>query len=101
MRGNFVYAGQATGAITTDSTTGMTTSPATTGTSSPDAGAWRPVGDLDWDKTTFTVNLTEPVQAQPFDNVPLGQYTGEGANQTGNVVDIDPFFRFRSVHLSG
>jgi hypothetical protein len=37
------------------------------------------VGDLDWDETTFTVDLTD-------------QYTGEGADQTGNVVDIDPFF---------
>jgi hypothetical protein len=104
VRGTFVYAGQATGTITTESGTGtaaspgtaspspqMTASPGMTGPS-PDAGAWRPVGDLDWDETTFTVDLTEPVQARPFDNVPLGQYTGEGADQTGNVVDIDPFF---------
>jgi hypothetical protein len=29
------------------------------------------------------------VQARPFDNTPIGNYVG---SQTGNAVDIDPFF---------
>lgn len=38
----------------------------------------------------MTVDLTEPVKAQLFDNVRIAEYVGDGAAQSGNVVDIEP-----------
>jgi hypothetical protein len=38
------------------------------------------------------VDLTEPVQARPFDNVRIGEVVGGGVDQTGNVVDVNPLF---------
>ena len=82
VRGKFTYAGTASGQISTGS--------APTGTATPaPSGSWAPVGDLNWDATRLTLDLTQPVQARPFDNTPIGQYVG---SQTGNAVDIDPIF---------
>lgn len=91
VRGRFTYAGTATGTMTT--TPGGTADPGATSSMPADMiGSWQPVGDLDWDNTTFTLDLTDPVEARPFDNVPLDRYTGSNADETGDVVDIDPFF---------
>jgi hypothetical protein len=90
VRGRFTYAGTATGTITTGAASGN----ASTAT----AGTWAPVGDLNWKDTRLTVDLTEPLQARPFDNTPIGNYVGEG---TGNAVDIDPFFDRGSYRCSG
>lgn len=79
IKGRFVYSGQASGKIVTDST--MAT-----------AGKWEPAGTVDWGKVKVTLDLTEPVVAKPFDNVPISDLLGEKANprQTGGVVDIAP-----------
>jgi hypothetical protein len=91
VRGRFTYAGTATGQINTG--------PAASATGSAGAtGSWQPVGDLNWNETRLTVDLTEPVQARPFDNTPIGRYVGDG---TGNAVDIDPFFDRGSYRCDG
>lgn len=82
VRGTFTYAGTASGQISTG------TAPAGTATPAP-SGSWAPVGDLNWEATRLTLDLTAPVQARPFDNTPIGNYVG---SQTGNAVDIDPIF---------
>lgn len=83
VRGRFSYAGSVAGTMTTD----------LTGTaSSAESGTWQPTGDARWEHTTVTVDLTEPVQTRPFDNVALDRYTGDGVGHTAGVVDIDPFF---------
>jgi hypothetical protein len=82
VRGQFTYAGTATGQISTGPATGAAGSAGATGT-------WEPVGDLNWNETRLTVDLTEPVKVRPFDNTPIGDYVGDG---TGNAVDVDPFF---------
>ncbi|GIF01190.1 hypothetical protein Ari01nite_86540 [Paractinoplanes rishiriensis] len=85
VSGKFTYSGQATGPMTTNAGSGTSPSPATTGN-------WQPIGDINWDQTRLTVDLTEPASARLFDNVPLEDYTGDGAARTGDAVDIDPFF---------
>ncbi|MCM4083888.1 hypothetical protein [Paractinoplanes hotanensis] len=85
VSGKFTYSGRATGTMTTNAGSGTSPSPATSGT-------WQPVGDINWDQTRLTVDLTEPASARVFDNVPLEDYTGDGAARTGDAVDIDPFF---------
>jgi hypothetical protein len=83
VRGTFTYAGTAAGQISTGAApTGTSASPAP-------SGSWEPVGDLNWEATRLTLDLTEPVQARPFDNTPIGKYVG---SQSGNAVDIDPIF---------
>lgn len=79
IKGRFVYSGQASGKIGTDSATAT-------------SGRWEPVGPVDWGKVKVTLDLTEPVVAKPFDNVPIRDLLGEKANprQTGGVVDIAP-----------
>lgn len=99
VAGRFTYAGTARGTMTTEPTT-ESVSPSATGaapgasaSAAPAAtGTWRPVGDINWQGVRFTLDLTEPAQARPFDDVPLGEYTGGEADRTGDVVDIDPFF---------
>jgi len=79
LKGRFVYGGQASGKIGTDSATAT-------------SGKWDPVGQIDWGKVKVTLDLSEPVVAKPFDNVPIRDLLGEKANprQTGGVVDIAP-----------
>ena len=79
IKGRFAYSGQASGKIATDSATAT-------------SGKWEPVGTVDWGKVRVTLDLTEPVVAKPFDNVPIRDLLGEKANprQTGGVVDIAP-----------
>jgi uncharacterized lipoprotein YbaY len=100
VTGRFTYAGTARGTMTTDAAI-SSASPAASGTvgAAPSesaavaaTGTWQPVGDINWEGVRFTLDLTAPLQARPFDDVPLGQYTGGEANSTGNVVDVDPFF---------
>jgi hypothetical protein len=113
VRGQFTYAGTATGTI---QTTGGTASPgataapeptataaapgvtataapgatATPGTGDVTSGTWEPVGTVDWDDIRVTIELTSPIEAKPLDNARLGDYAGDSADQTGNVVDVDP-----------
>jgi hypothetical protein len=92
VRGKFTYAGTASGRISTG--------PAPAGTSATPApsGSWAPVGDLNWEATRLTLDLTQPLQARPFDNTPIGRYVG---SETGNAVDIDPFFDQGTYTCSG
>lgn len=83
VRGKFTYAGTASGTVSTGP------APANATVTPKPSGSWEPVGDLNWSATTLTLDLTEPVQARPFDNTPIGKYVG---TQTGNAVDIDPIF---------
>jgi hypothetical protein len=76
--GSFTYAGTVSGTIQTGGGTDAT------------SGALEPVGEVDWGRTRLTVDLTKPVRTRPLDNARIGDYLGDGANQTGNVVDVDP-----------
>jgi hypothetical protein len=76
--GDFTYAGTVTGSIQTS------------GGAAATSGVWEPVGNVDWGQTRVTVDLTKPVRVRPLDNARIGDYAGDGASQTGNVVDVDP-----------
>ena len=76
--GSFTYAGTVTGTIQTS------------GGAAATSGVWEPVGNVDWGQTRVTVDLTKPVRVRPLDNAGIGDYVGDGANRTGNVVDVDP-----------
>ncbi len=92
VRGKFTYAGTASGQISTGAV------PADSSATPAPSGSWQPVGDLNWEATRLTLDLTEPVQARPFDNTPIGKYVGA---QSGNAVDIDPFFDRGTYTCSG
>jgi hypothetical protein len=94
-----------TASPTTSPTGSLTTSPAVspTATATPTAGAsvtpggaadtsgtWEPVPPIDWGNTRVTVDLLTPIKVRPVDNVRIGDYVGDGANRTGNVVDVEP-----------
>jgi hypothetical protein len=76
--GSFTYAGTVTGSIQTS------------GGAAATSGVWEPVGDVDWGQTRVTVDLTKPVRVRPLDDARIGDYAGDSANQSGNVVDVDP-----------
>jgi hypothetical protein len=66
-------------------------SPSATGTSTTGtSGTWEPVPPVDWGDTRVTVDLLTPMKVRPVDNVRIADYVGDGANRTGNVVDIEP-----------
>lgn len=77
VKGRFMYLGQASGKIRTASPTAT-------------SGSWEPAGSIDWSQVRVTLELTEPVQAKPLDNLPIRDYLGDKSSQTGGVVDIDP-----------
>jgi hypothetical protein len=96
--GRFTFAGQVSALVQTGPAT-STPSPALTGTASAspsaspstsDEGRWEPVPPVSWGDTRVTVDLTAPVKARPVDNIRIADYVGDGAKQTGNVVDIEP-----------
>jgi hypothetical protein len=100
VRGSFRYAGNASGQITTQAG-GITPGGASPDEESPGeespggqepaaSGTWEPIGDIDWSRTRVTVDLTEPVEARPADDVEIGDFVANA--QTGDAVDIDPFF---------
>jgi hypothetical protein len=76
--GSFTYAGTVTGTIQTS------------GGAAATSGVWEPVGNVDWGQTRVTVDLTKPVRVRPLDNAAIGDYLGDSANRSGNVVDVDP-----------
>jgi hypothetical protein len=89
VSGSFVYAGTVAGTIQTGGGTAAT------------SGTWEPVGTVDWGETRLTVDLTKPVQVRPLDNARIGDYVGDGANQTGNVVDVDPLLGTGTYECQG
>ena len=78
VTGSFTYGGTVAGTVRTS------------GGAAATAGTWEPVGTVDWSQTRLTVDLTEPAQVKLLDNARIGDYIGTGADQTGNVVDVDP-----------
>ncbi len=54
------------------------------------SGTWRPQADADWSRVRVTVAVTEPTEARPVDDVPLGEAVERADEVTGEVVDIDP-----------
>ena len=114
VAGTFTYAGKVTGQVRTGeggastttptamapttmapaATPGATVTPGATGAPGGDAagtsGTWEPVPPVNWGDTRLTVDLTQPVKARPFDNVKIADYVGDGAKQSGDVVDIEP-----------
>jgi hypothetical protein len=78
VSGTVTFAGQVSGTVQT-------------GTPSPSpSGTWAPVPPVNWGNTRVTVDLRQPVKARPVDNVLIADYVGDGASQTGDVVDIEP-----------
>lgn len=77
VKGRFMYAGEASGKVRTESPTAT-------------SGKWEPAGSIDWSKVKVTAELTEPVPAKPADNLPIRDFLGDKSSQTGGVVDIDP-----------
>jgi len=77
VKGRFMYSGEASGKIRTESPTAT-------------SGKWEPSGSIDWSKVKVTAELTEPVSAKPADNLPIRDFLGDKSSQTGGVVDIDP-----------
>lgn len=76
VSGDLAYGGHASGRVATEQ--GVT------------SGAWQMIEPVDWQEVSVTVNLTEPVQASPFDEAPLGDVVEEADEITGEVVDVDP-----------
>jgi hypothetical protein len=78
VKGQFVHTGMAKGQIRTGDATSQ-------------SGTWEPVGKADWGEVKVTLELTEPLKAKPFDNLPLASVVDNATNsQTGGVVDVDP-----------
>jgi hypothetical protein len=100
VRGTFVYAGKATGTIRTGEAATPSAS-ATSGDASATSGSWEPVPPVDWGDVRVTVDLTQPVKGRPFDNVRIGEVIGNGVDQTGGVVDVNPVFGSGSYECSG
>ncbi|HYN95456.1 MAG TPA: hypothetical protein VES42_16530 [Pilimelia sp.] len=86
-----------------------TASPVVTGTAAPTAsagggatsGVWEPVPPVNWGDTRLTVELTKPATVRVLDNQPIGNYVGDGADRTGNVVDVDPFLGVGTYECRG
>jgi len=78
VKGQFIHMGKATGQIRTGDATAT-------------SGAWEPVGKANWADVKVTLELTEPVKAKPFDNLPIANAVDNLTNsQTGGIVDADP-----------
>jgi hypothetical protein len=78
VKGQFVHTGKATGQIRTGDATSM-------------SGTWEPVGKANWGDVKVTLELTEPLKAKPFENLPIASVVDNATNsQTGGVVDVDP-----------
>jgi hypothetical protein len=91
VSGNFTFSGQVSGTVQTG-TASPTATPGPSGTTATAtaAGTWEPVPPVNWGNTRVTVDLLEPVKVRPVDNVRIADYVGDGANRTGNVVNIEP-----------
>ncbi len=79
VAGSFVYFGATSGQVRTADTTSL-------------EGPWEPVGKIDYSKVKLTVDITAPLKTRVFDKVPLTDYMGPGAAQTGGAIDVDPLF---------
>jgi hypothetical protein len=86
VKGTFTYGGTVNGTVKTP-----------TGTS----GTWEPVGTVDFGSVVVTVDLTSPTTARLADKVPLSQFTGTNAANTGNAVDSQPILRKGTYDCSG
>jgi hypothetical protein len=76
VAGEVSYSGPASGTVRTD--TGAT------------SGGWETVDSADWSGVRVTVELTEPLEATPFEGAAIGDIIESADNVTGEVVDVDP-----------
>lgn len=77
-KGQFSYTGKASGQVRTGDATSTT-------------GTWEPVGTANWADVKVTLDLTAPIQAKPFDKLPIADVVNDATNkQVGGVVDVDP-----------
>jgi hypothetical protein len=88
IKGSYVFKGQVNGAVKVPTDGGTT-------------GKWEPTGTIDWSTVKVTVDVTSPVQARIFDDVPLTNFTGTGTAQTGGAVDATPLLREGTFECSG
>ncbi len=89
VKGQFSYTGKATGQIRTGDATST-------------SGVWEPVGNANWADVKVTLELTEPIQAKPFDKLPISDTVNDATNkQTGGVVDTDPLLGKAKYTCSG
>ncbi|QSB16053.1 hypothetical protein JQS43_07015 [Natronosporangium hydrolyticum] len=75
LAGEITYSGTATGNIETTGTT---------------SGDWQPADDVDWSDVRITLDLTEPFEGRPLDDVPLGEAVDQADEVTGDLIEIDP-----------
>ena len=88
-KGQFSYTGKASGQIRTGDATSTT-------------GTWEPVGTANWADVKVTLDLTEPIQAKPFDRLPIANVVNDATNkQVGGVVDVDPLLGKAKYTCSG
>jgi hypothetical protein len=88
IKGTYSHGGKVDGTVRAVPTTDTT-------------GSWEPLGTVDWSQLTITVDLTSPVQAKVFDNQKISDFTGIGATQTGQAVDVQPILRKGTYDCSG
>jgi len=99
VKGQYHYAG--TSSATMGFARRSSASPGTTSTPhaarSPGvhaaSGTWQPIGNSNEDNLRVTLQLTQPVNRTPLNNVSVGSVTGPQNGQVGNVVDLRPVLR--------
>jgi hypothetical protein len=85
VKGAFTYGGKVNGTIKTPTEA---------------TGTWEPVGTVDFNTLTVTVDLTTPASMRVADKIPLSQFAGTGASDAGNAVDAQPILR-KSTYKCG
>jgi hypothetical protein len=76
IAGQFRYLGHASGRIRTGDATST-------------SGSWEPVGKVDFSDVRITVELSDPIKARVFENVPLSALV-PGDPNSGGAVEADP-----------
>jgi len=70
-------------------------------TASGTSGTFEPIGNVDFGSVVVTVDLTSPTTARVADKVPLSQFVGSSAADTGNAIDPQPILRKGTFDCSG
>jgi hypothetical protein len=86
VKGSATYGGSVNGTVKTPSGT---------------SGTFEPIGTVDFGSVVVTVDLTSPTTARVADKVPLSQFVGTNAANTGNAVDPQPILRKGTFDCSG
>jgi hypothetical protein len=78
VKGSFTYGGKVNGTVKTPTDA---------------TGTWEPVGTVDFNTLTVTVDIANPAAVRVADKLPLSQFAGTGATDTGNAVDAQPILK--------